>query len=125
MVALRLNESDLLLFDLVEFFFEVERILCALLFCAFFLRVDFGLFQDGVAFARGFDFVGLRFVLRLRQCVSVERFILLSVLFGLHGVDLVPAFVPPLVSAFPAFSAAVRTYRKELQLLVVVRNFFA
>ena len=91
----------------------------ALLFCAFFLRVDFVLFQDGVAFARGFDFGSLRFVLRLRQCVSVERFVFLSELFGLHGVDLVSA-----LAAAP-FSAAVRTCRKELQLLVVVRDFFA
>ena len=78
------------------------------------------MFQDRVTFARGFDFGGRLFVLRLRQCVSVKRFVFLSELFGLHGVDLVAA----LAAAAP-FSAAVRTCRKELQLLVVVRNFFA
>ena len=120
LVAFGFEEGGRLLVDLVEFFLEVERILCALLFCAFFLRVDFGLCQDGVAFARGFDFGGLLFVLRLRQCVSVERFILLSEFFGLHGVDLVSA-----LAAAATFTATVRACRKELQLLVVVRNFFA
>ena len=99
LVAFGFEEGGRLLVDLVEIFLKVERILCALLFCAFFLRVDFGLCQDRVTFARGFDFGGLLFVLRLRQCVSVERFVFLPIFFFFLGVDLVSSLAPAALSA--------------------------